>query len=112
VAQGFLLGQNTYLKSYQNCIDFFFVFYSYMIFAIGNSVKSLAFISLIRGVRIIKGSASLKIFKRLSLIVNSLWVSIQNLYNVMMFLLIFLLIMAGMAVTMFGGILEQRYPTN
>ena len=105
---GFAFGQGTYLKSGANCFDFFLVIYGFFDFGLNSQIKEVSWISLVRMIRIFKTIRTFKGMKKLKIVIKSLLVSFQNLSNVLGFLLIFLLVYAGISLHVFKGILEYR----
>ena len=105
---GFVFGQGTYLKSGANCFDFFLLLYGLFELIFTAQLETVTWISLVRVIRVFKTIRTVKGLKKLKIILKSLLIAFQNLTNVLGFLVIFLLVYAGIGLHMFKGTLENR----
>jgi len=108
IAMGFVFGQGTYLKSGANCFDFFLLLYGFFELVFTSQLQTVTWISLVRVIRVFKTIRTVKGLKKLKIVLKSLLVAFQNLTNVLGFLVIFLLVYAGVGLHMFKGTLEKR----
>lgn len=107
-AMGFVLEPGTYLRSVNNVFDFLLLLYGIADFLFTNFLQPVSWIAFFRTVRIFQTLTAIKKLKKLKVILKALLVSLQNMFNVVSFLLIFLLVYAGIATNVLKGKLEDR----
>jgi hypothetical protein len=108
LAMGFVLEPGTYLRSVTNVFDFLLLWYGIADFLFTNTLQAVSWIAFFRTIRIFQTLTAIKQLKKLKVILQALLVSLQNMYNVVSFLLIFLLVYAGIATNVLRGKLESR----
>lgn len=107
-AMGFLFEQGTYLRKITNFIDFVLLWYGIIDFLFTDSMQAVSWVSFFRTIRIFQTLTAIKQLKKLKIILKALLVSFQNMFNVVSFLMIFLLVYAGVATFVLRGKLEDR----
>jgi hypothetical protein len=108
-AMGFAFEPYTYLRSFTNVFDFILLIYGFIYFSLADKMESVSWISFFRTIRIFQTLTAIKKLKKLKVILKALFVSFQNMFNVISFLMIFLLVYSGIATFMLRGKLEDRY---
>ena len=103
-SKGFLLGEDAYLKSYWNILDFICVVTAYfeMVSGGGASVSGLRAFRVLRPLRFVNNIQGLKV------IVSSVIGAIPVLKNTIVVLFFFFLIFAIGGLNLFMGMLKQR----
>lgn len=103
---GFVRGQGTYLKQPMNWIDFFVIVFG--LFTTAISSERAEFVSIIPMLRLVKPMRLLGRFSKVQIIIKALTASLKSIWNIMLMLLIFCLVYAGMGLNVFIGQLDYR----
>lgn len=107
-AMGLVFEKYTYLRSPYNVVELLLVIHGLLDIISPQLMKPVSWFAFFRTVRIFKTLVGIKSLKKLRIIVKALLVSFQNIYNVLSFLVIFLVVYAGIATFVLRGSLEDR----
>ncbi len=102
IAMGFILDENSYLRSGWNLLDFMIVITGIMALNGGSSIK------IIRTLRLLRPLRTIKRVKGISDLVTALIDSIPKILNVMIFLMFIIFIFATFGLYLFNGMYEYR----
>lgn len=103
IALGFVLDEGTYLRDPWNWLDFFVVLTS-----LGSLIPGMANVSVIRTFRLFRPLRSLTMMPALKSIISTIFMSMLNLGEIMIFAFLFFYIFAILGVSLWNGDIHYR----